>query len=78
MHGLTAIIHGHLALAPSTIIVKKRHQGSPQWRFRLQRLFYNYASMKPKSRDTNRPMLGTTNGMFVALTPNHFAKVAAY
>jgi hypothetical protein len=59
-------------------IDKKRRQAYLQWRFRLQRLFQNCASMNPKSRDTNRPMLGATNGMSVALTPNHFAKVAAY
>ena len=46
--------------------------------FLLAPLFYAYGNMKPKSRDTNRPMLGATNGMSVALAPNHFAKVAAY
>lgn len=35
-------------------------------------------NMNPKSRDAKRLMLGTTNGISVALTPNHFASVAAY
>lgn len=67
---------GRSKYQPAMRIIKAASPATTKTIFRIWQQSAYF--MNPRSIDANRPMFGSTSGISLDVTPNHFARVAEY